>query len=228
VPFVCVPPMVTSWARRTEDLTCGKTGEKDAVLIARLTAQLRGYLPGPVDERWGRLRHLGTRRGQLITEAGGQIQQMRDLLECAWPAALDTARRPFRPGHVDRGVAGDRGPGRRRPRPHPAAGSRRGSGRWCGARSPAAAGRSPACGSSAGCSPRQHLTSREQNKLSPTQAPTVIAAAILRHLHAVITTGQARDPVTATHDTRHNRRALAAWPPQRRCKLAAGASPPRQ
>jgi len=36
----------------------------------------------------------------------------------------------------------------------------------------------------------QHLTSREQNKLTPTQAQTVIAAAILRQLHAVITTGQ--------------------------------------
>jgi hypothetical protein len=46
VPFVCVPPLVTSWARRTEDLTCDKTDEKDAVLIARLTAQRRGYVPG--------------------------------------------------------------------------------------------------------------------------------------------------------------------------------------
>ena len=44
----------------------------------------------------GRLRHLGVRREQLITEAGSQIQQMRDLLECVWPAALDTARQPFR------------------------------------------------------------------------------------------------------------------------------------
>jgi transposase len=96
VPFVCVQPLVTSWARRTEDLTCDKTDEKDAVLIARLTAQLRCYVPEPVDETWGRLRHLGTRREQLITEAGSQIQQMRDLLECAWPAALDTARQPFR------------------------------------------------------------------------------------------------------------------------------------
>src|SRR5256885_3362736 len=34
----------------------------------------------------------------------------------------------------------------------------------------------------------QHLTSREHNKLTPTQAQTIIAAAILRHLHAVITT----------------------------------------
>ena len=96
MPFVCVQPMVTSWARRTEDLTCDKTDEKDAVLIARLTAQLRCYVPEPVDETWGRLRHLGARREQLITEAGSQVQQMRDLLECVWPAALDTARQPFR------------------------------------------------------------------------------------------------------------------------------------
>ena len=52
----------------------------------------------------------------------------------------------------------------------------------------------------------QHLTSREQNKLTPTQAQTVIAAAILRHLHAVITTGQAWDPAIATHGTQHTRR----------------------
>lgn len=43
-----------------------------------------------------RLRHLGVRREQLITEIGSQIQQMRDLLECVWPAALETARQPFR------------------------------------------------------------------------------------------------------------------------------------
>jgi len=82
---VCVQPLVTSWARRTEDLTCDKTDEKDAVLIARLTAQLRCYVPEPADETWGRLRHLGTCREQLITEAGSQVQQLRDLLECAWP-----------------------------------------------------------------------------------------------------------------------------------------------
>jgi hypothetical protein len=96
MPFVCVQPLVTSWSRRTEDLTCDKTDDKDAVLIARLTAQLRCYVPEPVDETWARLRHLGVRREQLITGAGSQIQQMRDLLECAWPAALDTARQPFR------------------------------------------------------------------------------------------------------------------------------------
>jgi hypothetical protein len=47
MPFVCVQPVVTSWSRRTEDLTTDKTDEKDAVLIARLTAQLRCYIPEP-------------------------------------------------------------------------------------------------------------------------------------------------------------------------------------
>jgi transposase len=96
MPFVCVQPVVTSWSRRTEDLTCDKTDDKDAVLIARLTAQLRCYVPEPADESLARLRHLGTRREQLLTEAGSQVQQMRDLLECAWPAVLDAARQPFR------------------------------------------------------------------------------------------------------------------------------------
>src|SRR5947207_2375057 len=55
MPFVCVQPMLTSWARRSEDLTFDKTDEKDAVLIARLTAQLRCYIPEPVDETWARM-----------------------------------------------------------------------------------------------------------------------------------------------------------------------------
>jgi transposase len=57
---------------------------------------LRCYEPEPVDETWARLRHLGIRREQLITETSSQVQQMRDLLECVWPAALDTAQQPFR------------------------------------------------------------------------------------------------------------------------------------
>jgi len=96
MPFVCVQPMLTSWARRSEDLTSDKTDEKDAVLIARLTAQLRCYVPEPVDETWGRLRHLGARREQLVIDMVSQVQQMRALLECVWPAALDTAKQPFR------------------------------------------------------------------------------------------------------------------------------------
>ncbi len=51
----------------------------------------------------------------------------------------------------------------------------------------------------------QPLTTRQTNRLTPTQAQTVIAAAILRQLHAVITTGRAWDPHIATHGTGHRR-----------------------
>jgi transposase len=95
MPFVCVQPSVTSYSRRTEDLTVDKTDEKDAVLIARLTAQLRCYEPEPVNETWGRLRHLGARRAQLVTDSIRHKQQIRDLLECVWPAALETAAQPL-------------------------------------------------------------------------------------------------------------------------------------
>ena len=40
----------------------------------------------------------------------------------------------------------------------------------------------------------RHLTDRERNALKPTQAQAVIAATILRQLHAVITTERAWDP----------------------------------
>src|SRR5689334_22015473 len=343
MPFVCVQPMLSSWARRAEDLTVDKTDEKDAVLIARLTTQLRCYVPEPVDETWGRLRHLGARREQLITEAGRQIQQMRDLLECAWPAALDVARQPFRSGTWVAGlsvVAGRDGGDFARTRRLGAARfeqavrrgiTRRGGQKPClrivrgmfaaladpagviahrpgvlervallaedwqhaqdrlaeterrmtavldelgltglvtsmtglsaiGAAAILAETGDPrrfatgrAVVKHAGLAPReklsgaftgrarltgqgrpglrlaawravwgaqranpvyraryQHLTSREHNKLTPTQAQTVIAAAILRQLHAVITTGQAWDPATATHGIRRRSKALAA------------------
>ena len=343
MPFVCVQPVVTSWSRRTEDLTCDKTDDKDAVLIARLTAQLRCYIPEPVDETWARLRHLGTRREQLITEAGSQVQQMRDLLECAWPAVLDAARQPFRSATWIASLAvitGRDGGNLARTRRLGAARFeqavrreviRRGGQKPCrrivravfaalcdpagvlahrlgalervqllledwdlthqrmgqaelrmtavlgelgltglatsitgisaiGAAAILAETGDPhrfatarALVKHAGLAPReklsgtftgrtrltgqgrpglrlaawwavwgaqranpvyraryQHLTSREHNRLTPTQAQTVIAAAILRHLHAVITTGQAWDPATATHGTRRQSRQLAA------------------
>jgi transposase len=343
MPFVCVQPMQTSWARRSEDLTVDKTDDKDAVLIARLTAQLRCYLPEPVDETWGRLRHLGARREQLITEAGSQIQQIRALLECVWPAALDTARQPFRSktwaaamtvicdrdgGQLTRtrrlGLArferavrreitrrGGQKPSLRILRAlfaalaDPAGVIAHRSGAlervqllledWqhAGQRladtearmavvldqlkltalATSITGLSPigaaailaetgdprrfptarALVKHAGLAPREnlsgaftgrtrltgqgrpglrlaawrtvwgaqkanpvyaaryrHLTTREDNKLTPTQAQTVIAAGILRHLHAVITTGTAWDPSIATHGTRHRQAAPIA------------------
>ena len=291
----------------------------------------------------GRLRHLGTRREQLITEAGSQIQQMRDLLECAWPAALDTARQPFRSrtwiaalpviagrdggdfartrrlgmlrferavrreitrrggqkpclrivrglfsaladpagviahraGALERvqllmedwqltktrlndterpmtgvldelrltalatsitglspvgaaAILAETGDPRRFAtaravvstpawhRGEKLSGAFTGRTRLTGQGRPGlrlAAWRAVWGAQRANPVYRaryQHLTSREQNKLTPTQAQTIIAAAILRQLHAVITTGQAWDPATAAHGTRPPNRALAA------------------
>jgi hypothetical protein len=78
-----------SWARKTEDLTTDKTDDKDAVIIARLTAQLRCYLPEPIDETWGRLYHLGARRG-----APGPPHRMRAA--DPRPARVRMARGPRR------------------------------------------------------------------------------------------------------------------------------------
>ncbi|MGH3935288.1 MAG: IS110 family transposase [Pseudonocardiaceae bacterium] len=336
MPFVCVQPSLTSWARRSEDLTFDKTDDKDAVLIARLTAQLRCYVPEPIDETWGRLRHLGARREQLVINMVSQVQQIRALLECVWPAALDTARQPFRSktwaaamavicdrdgGDLDRtrrlGLARFERAVRREITRR---GGQKPSLRILGALFTALAdeagviahrpgamervafllqdwraaahkltdtetrmvtvldelqltalvtsitGLSPVGAAAilaetgdprrfataralvkhAGLAPREklsgtfvgrtkltgqgrpglrlaawrtvwgaqkanlvyaaryrHLTSREHNKLTPTQAQTVIAAAILRHLHAVITTGTSWDPSIATHGIGH-------------------------
>jgi transposase len=341
--FVCVQPMQTSWARRSEDLTLDKTDEKDAVLIARLTAQLRCYAPEPVEETWGRLRHLGARREELITANVAQVQQVRDLLDCVWPAALTTAAQPFRSqtwaaamsvvldrdgGDLDRtrrlGIARFEQQVRReitrrsgqRPclriarklytalsDPAGVTAHRRGAlervgwvlADWeadkrrlaetehrmvavldelsltglatsihglsaLGAAAILAETGDPhrfatarALVKHAGLAPREklsgtfvgrtrltgkgrprlrvaawravwgalqtntvyaaryrHLTTRQANKLKPTQAQTVIAAAILRQLHAVITTGRAWDPEIATHGTIKKTVTLAA------------------
>jgi transposase len=343
MPFVCVQPMLTSWSRRAEDLTVDKTDEKDAVLVARLTAQLRCYEPEPVDETWARLRHLGARRDQLLTEIGSQLQQMRDLLDCVWPAALDTARQPFRSrtwiaalsvildrdnGELARtrrlgsarfeqavrrlilrrggqkpclrivdkmfaaltdpaGVTAHRPGGLERVQllladwhdahrrltdtetrmtavldeleltelvtsitgisPVGAAAILAQTGdprRFATARSlvkhAGLAPREKLSGTFIGrtkltgqgrpglrlaawravwgaqranpvyAARYRYLTTRENNKLRPTQAQTVIAAAILRHLHAVVTTGQTWDPTIATHGTRPRREPAAA------------------
>jgi transposase len=94
--LVCVQPLLVYRAREGEDLTFDKSDPKDAVIIARLAAGLRCYEPERADAVWARLRHLGARRLQLTGEATGQVNQVRDLLECAWPAALEAAGKPFR------------------------------------------------------------------------------------------------------------------------------------
>lgn len=93
--LVCVQPLLVGRARESEDYTRDKTDDKDAVLIARLVAQLRCYPPERADETWAELRQLGSYRDRLITTATADVQQLRDLLECAWPAVLSTAADPF-------------------------------------------------------------------------------------------------------------------------------------
>jgi transposase len=93
--LVCVQPLLTGQARQREDYTSDKRDDKDAVLIARLVAQLHCYAPERAEETWAALRQLGARREELITQATRCVQQLRDLLECAWPAVLGAAASPF-------------------------------------------------------------------------------------------------------------------------------------
>jgi transposase len=116
--LVCVQPLLVHRAREAEDYTRDKSDAKDVLLIARLVAELRCYVPERPDQTWARLRHLGARRARLITQLGAARQQLRDLLECACPGLLDAAADPLDSltwravvtvalGHLDR-AGGDR------------------------------------------------------------------------------------------------------------------------
>jgi transposase len=93
--LVCVQPLLVHRAREGEDYTHDKSDGKDVLVIARLTAELRCYLPERPDAVYARLRHLGARRARLITQVGAARQQLRDLLECAHPGLLDAAAQPL-------------------------------------------------------------------------------------------------------------------------------------
>lgn len=95
VRLVCVQPLLVARAREAEDFTRNKNDDADATIIARLVTELRCYLPERADPAWARLRHLGARRARLVVLAGSARQQIRDLLECAWPAVLDAASKPL-------------------------------------------------------------------------------------------------------------------------------------
>jgi transposase len=96
VALVCVQPLVSHIAREQEDYTGHKRDEPDAVLIARLAAELHCYVPEELDESWGHLRQLGRRREQLVAAAAASAQRVRDFLSVAWPSAVTAAGDPFR------------------------------------------------------------------------------------------------------------------------------------
>ena len=95
IPAVCVQPLLVHRAREGEDFTRNRSDFDDAVIIGRLTAELRCYLPYLPEGPWARLRHLGARRAELLTRATAARQCLRDLLECVWPALLATAAKPL-------------------------------------------------------------------------------------------------------------------------------------
>ncbi len=95
VPVVCVQPLLVHRAREGEDFTRNRSDFDDPVIIGRLTAELRCYVPCLPEGPWARLRHLGARRAGLLVRATAARQCLRDLLECAWPALLETAAKPL-------------------------------------------------------------------------------------------------------------------------------------
>ncbi|WP_370599200.1 hypothetical protein [Mycolicibacterium sp. yt] len=171
------------------------------MLIARLVAQLHCYIPERADQSWARLRQLGARRERLVTEAVACVQQLRDLLECAWPGVLGAAADPF--GSMNwcaaLAVVLDR-----------CGGAPERLSRWGMARFEAAVVRElPRWGGSRrrraiivaawravwGALPHnpvmatryRYLTTREHNRLTDGQARAALAAALLRWLHVITT-----------------------------------------
>jgi transposase len=96
IPVVCVQPLLVRRAREGQDYTRNRSDFDDAVIIGRLTAELRCYVPYLPEGPWARLRHLGARRAELLVRATAARQCLRDLLECAWPALLEAAGKPLR------------------------------------------------------------------------------------------------------------------------------------
>ena len=95
LPLVCIQPLVSHIAREQQDYTAHKTDESDCVMIARLAIELHCYVPEELDETWAELRHLGRRRGQLITAATASVLRIRDFLSVAWPTVTETCAQPF-------------------------------------------------------------------------------------------------------------------------------------
>jgi transposase len=95
IELVCVQPLLVHRGREGEDFTRERSDFVDAAIIGRLAGELRCYVPYALEGEWARLRHLGARRNGQLVVAGGARQALRDLLECAWPAALRVAAKPL-------------------------------------------------------------------------------------------------------------------------------------
>ena len=81
--LVCVQPLVSHIAREQEDYTTHKRDESDAVLIARLAAELHCYMPEELDEAWAHLRDLGRRR-EPAGHGGDRVGAAGPGSSCRW------------------------------------------------------------------------------------------------------------------------------------------------
>src|SRR5262249_7357504 len=95
IPVVCVQPLLVHPGREGEVSPLTGCDFDDGVIMGRLTAGLRCYVPYLPEGPWARLRHLGARRAELLARATAARQGLRDLLECAWPALLAAAAEPL-------------------------------------------------------------------------------------------------------------------------------------
>jgi len=93
--LVCVQPLVSHIAREQQDYTAHKRDEPDAVLIARLAAELHCYVPEALDESWALLRQLGRRREQLVAASTAAVLRVRDFASVACPSVLAACKCPF-------------------------------------------------------------------------------------------------------------------------------------
>jgi transposase len=88
VGYVLVQGFVVATGRELDDLTRDKTDARDAVLIADLAAGLRFTDTRLPEGPWAELDLLVDARDARRVERAACLQEMRALLELAWPALL--------------------------------------------------------------------------------------------------------------------------------------------
>ena len=88
VDYVLVQGFVVAHARELDDLTRDKTDGRDAALIADLAAELRFTETRLPEGPWAELDLLVAARDARRVERAAALQEMRALLELAWPGLL--------------------------------------------------------------------------------------------------------------------------------------------
>jgi transposase len=88
VGYVLVQGFVVAHARELDDLTRDKTDARDAALIADLAAELRFTDTRLSEGPWAELELLVAARDARRVERSAALQEMRALLELAWPGLL--------------------------------------------------------------------------------------------------------------------------------------------